>query len=307
MKAIAIVPKSVLKSKIVPWVEAKAKTRGLEIEWVDVSENPSGYKNLVAASRNVIAWNCRVQHDWMKSTGNNILYVDNSLISQKAGIFIDNGGFFSNSNLNVKKSWLLEGNPHLAFIAKRDFNWELLKGPNLQGPVLVALQLRDDCNVNFEFPLAENEQDKVVASLKILKKHLPRGRKILVRPHPREWDNFSCNGVWRDDWEISQGGPFYPLLEQCSALVSVNSTCVSEAALLGIPTATLGRGAFSSAGFTLDCSEKPERLSGLLDFSPPTDRALAYCAAVLSHNFIPYDVAEGRQVLEFERWLQAAS
>lgn len=307
MKAVAVVPKSVLKSRIKGWVDQKVQAKGGTVEWIDVSENPIGFREVLRKNKNVIAWNCRLPHKSMVEDGGNTLFVDNSLISQRAGVFIDNRGFFSNSNLCVQQTWKKPSFAHLEFIAKRDFGWEAFSGGDADGPILVALQLREDCNVKLEFPLAANAEDKVVESLKILKSHLPRGREILVRPHPREWKNFSSNGVWRDDWTMNTEGKFSEILPKCCALVTVNSTCVSEAALLGVPTATLGVGAFSGSGLTLDCSKDPKNLNLLGSFKPDLDLCRRYCAAIINHHFLPYDIHDGRVVAEFESWLAHAT
>jgi len=303
LKIAALVTQSVLQSSIKKWVDDRCSERGAVVDWHSVTESCREYTELFRSADNVLTWNCRMPHSWLTKEPKNILFIDNSLISQKAGIFVDSEGFFSNSALKTNRSWEQPPNVNLGFIAQRDFKWELFSGGCVDGPILVALQLRIDCNVHFEFPLAKHHTDKVVATLELLKQHLPRGRKILIRPHPREGADFDLGGVWRDDWRLSFGGSFADILPKCSALVSVNSTCISEAALLGLPIASLGTGAFSGSGVSLECSAEPEKLLGLLDFTPDLRACANYCKAVLSHHFIPYDVKEDRKVREFNVWL----
>jgi len=303
LKVTALVTQSILQSKIKEWVGARCAEKGAEVSWHNVTESCQDYADLFRSANNVLTWNCRMPHSWLTKDSKNVLFLDNSLISQKAGIFVDSEGFFSKSSLKVNRTWSQPKEANIRFIANRDFNWSLFSKGSADGPILVALQLRTDCNVHFEFPLAKKHPDKVVATLELLKQHLPRGRKILIRPHPRESSDFDMGGVWRDDWRLSFGGSFAEILPKCSALVSVNSTCISEAALLGLPIASLGDGAFSGSGISLECSSEPEKLMGLFDFTPDIRDCANYCKSVLSNHFIPYDVKEGRIVSEFDIWL----
>ena len=303
LKVIALVTQSVIQSGIKNWVDARCAERGAEVVWHSVTESCREYTDLFRSADNVLTWNCRMPHSWLTKDSKNVLFLDNSLISQKAGIFVDSEGFFSKSSLKVNRTWSKPKETNLSFIAARDFKWSLFSKGSADGPILVALQLRTDCNVHFEFPLAKKCPDKVVAALELLKQHLPRGRKVLIRPHPRESEDFDMGGVWRDDWRLSFGGSFAEILPKCSALVSVNSTCISEAALLGLPTASLGDGAFSGSGISLECSSEPEKLAALFDFTPDIQACANYCKSVLSNHFIPYDVKEGRSISEFDMWL----
>ncbi len=262
--------------------------------------------------RNVIAWNCRMPHSWLVKEGQNVLHIENALLSQKSGMFADHRGFFSKSNLCRQQSWqqsYAHANPE--FFSRREFGWEAFTGGCSDGPVLVALQCRADCNLKLEFPMGAMAADKVVKTLELLQNYLPHGRPVLIRPHPRERDLFTndlataTGGCWRDDWTLDMEGTLAARLPQCSALVTVNSTCASEAALLGIPTATLGTGAFTGSGVTLECAEDPTLLAQIPTFTPDLQRCRAYTCAILGRHFLPYDLKRERPCLEFENWLEA--
>lgn len=295
-----------LENPLKAWLDERCAAAGVTLEWHCVKAPGFQYREVFRSSRNVIAWNCRRPHAWLTERQQNVLHVENTLLSQRTGIFADHGGFFSNSNLCRKQTWR-ERYPHAQpeFFAKREFGWKAFSGGDPQGPVLVALQNRPDCNLRLEYPLAEGARDKVVRTLELLREHLPTGRPVLVRPHPRERADFKDGGVWRDDWRLDMEGAFAERLPQCSALVTVNSTCASEAALLGVPTATLGTGAFSGSGVTLECAQAPALLAGLADFQPDLERCRAYTCAILGRHFIPYSIKGDRPCLEFESWLRA--
>lgn len=306
MRAVVLSPQLLLRSRLKIWLDAKCKKQGVDLQWHDVDHPKTNFHEVFRSSPSVIAWNCGVFHSWLTKEKQNVLHVENALISQPAGLFVDHGGFFSNSNLCRKQTWkqtYSHANPE--FLARRDFGWSAFAGGNPAGPVLVALQCRGDCNLKTEFPLGAGAPDKVIRTLELLKKHLPQDRPVLVRPHPRERAAFENGGVWRGDWTLDVEGTFAARLPKCSALVTVNSTCASEASLLGIPAATLGTGAFTGSGVTLECATAPERLAQLSSFIPDLHRCRAYANAILGRHFLPYDLQRDRPCLELESWLNA--
>jgi hypothetical protein len=297
-----MVPPRLLRSPLRQWLHERCEAAGVSLRWLDVSTDCSRYCAEVRETKNVIAWNCRIPQDWMASHGRNVLHVDNSLINQAAGVFVDRGGFFSRSNLNRKQVWKEGHRYSLKFIARKWFGWEHgLKG-NQNGPVLVALQCRRDCNLQTEFPLAAGCDDSVLQTLRLLERHLP-DVPALIRPHPRERADFDSQGIWRSNWRMDMEGSFTQRLPQCRALVTVNSTCATEACLTGMPIAVLGTGTFTGSGAVLECHEDASRLVNLFGQLDMGARA-KYAAAVLSSHFLPYDLKATRDCREFDDWLR---
>lgn len=305
MDAAALVMPKVLKSRLKGWIDAQAAARGIGIRWVDVAADASSYRSTVRDCANVIAWNCRIPQDWMQQHGWNVLHIENSLICQSAGVFVDRGGFFSRSNLCVQQSWRDNHRYSLEWVARRWFGWEYGFRGAPDGPVLVALQNRKDCNLNTEFPLGTAATDKVVEALRLLEQHLP-DVPTLIRPHPSERADFDHGGIWRPNWTLDTAGSLAERLPQCRALVTVNSTCASEATLSGVPVAVLGTGAFTGSGAVLECHGDVSRLNGLFD-APGMEARRAYASAVLSRHFLPYDLTGKRVCREFDDWLKACS
>jgi hypothetical protein len=302
MKQVAaLVTEIVLKSDIKPWVERRCAAAGAEVEWHNVTQSTATYKEVFKSSPNVITWQCRMPHSWTSNWGNNVLHIENSLLCQRAGAFVDSRGFFSQSNLRVANNWAIEHSVDLDAFAQRHFGWKAFSGGNPDGPVLVTLQCRKDCNINFEYP-ASPRGDKVVFTLNTVLQHLPKDRGVLLRPHPRERDSF-IDLPTVDGCQWSMDGDFASLLPQCSALVTVNSTCASEACLLGIPVAVLGTGAFTGSGAVYECHENLSRLSSFLEYQNDIEAQKRYCSAILGRHFLPYKHETEVSCPEFDLWL----
>jgi len=300
-KVSALVTESIIKSDIRTWIENRCLLAGAEVEWHNVTQSTSSYKDVFMGSKNVITWQCRMPHSWTSSHGNNVLHVENSLISQRAGIFVDSRGFFSQSNLCVSQNWNVNHDVDLEAFALSRFGWTAFSGGDANGPILIALQCRNDCNINFEFPLCR-VRDKVAFTIDTVLQYLQTDRQILIRPHPRERNLFDgLEPPKGAEWSMS--GDFHTLLPKCSSLVTVNSTCASEACLLGIPVAVLGTGAFTGSGAVYECHEDLSRLSLFGDYIASIENQKAYCSAILSRHFIPYKHKTEVTCKEFDIWI----
>lgn len=309
MIALALVTQSVIQSPLKGYLERTCAGRGIELDFVNVTEGCAEYCALFRSHRNVIAWNCRLTPAWMTQCRNNVLYIENSLLWQRCGIFVDHRGFFSNSNLCQLRTWEQRYDVDLDAFTTKNFGWCAMAGGTPDGPVLVCLQSSLDSNLQQQFHLGCAYKDKVEATIDLLRHHLPRGRKVIIRPNPRfidAWHERVASYTLRDDWTVDWAGTFHNLLPKCSALVTVNSTCASEATTLGIPVATLGTGAFTGSGATLECAVQPAILRGLFDWRPDPEKCRRYGEAILGRHFLPYAKADDTPNIELESWLEAA-
>jgi capsule polysaccharide modification protein KpsS len=59
---------------------------------------------------------------------------------------------------------------------------------------------------------------------------------LLFKAHPRD------TSVYRSQNEIVADGSFLDLAEHCEGVVGLNSTCLLESVLMGVPTKALARG-----------------------------------------------------------------
>ena len=300
-KVTALVTEIVLNYDLKPWLEKKCNEAGAEVQWHNVTKSTANYCEEFKKAENVITWQCRMPHTWTQEWGNNVLHIENSLLAQNTGCFVDAKGFFSKSNLCREKHWENDYSPDLHGFAKRHFGWEAFSGGNPDGPVLVALQCRNDCNMNFEFPAAP-KGDRVTFTINTVLEHLPKDRPILLRPHPRERHLFKDAPV-PPGCQWSMDGTLPELLPTCSALVTVNSTCASEACLLGIPVAVLGTGAFTGSNAVFECHNDLSKLSRFFEHKNDLVAQQRYCSAVLGAHFLPYRHGKEVSCPEFDLWL----
>ena len=315
MNALALVTDSVIRSALKNYFQsAWERATGGHLVFHSVTQDCASYVELFHSYRNIITWNCRMPHRWLTTKGKNLLFIENALLDQRSGIFIDSRGFFSNSNLRRGSGWkseILEW-PETENFVREHFGWEPFAGGCKDGPILVCLQNGPDSNLQQEFPLGQKSTDKVGATLELIAKHLPGDRRIVIRPHPRfieTWKNAEAiymQTCWKGEWELNMGGNIYSLLPKCSALVTVNSTVVTEALSLAMPVATLGTGVFTGAGFTLECADQPARLRELETFRPSGGLCRRFVSHVLENHHLPYDIEPSRTCKELERWLERA-
>lgn len=306
--AVALVPEAITESKMRLRLERACAREGIKLDLHCTTGGLSNYRELFRESKNVISWNCRMEHWWMTRFGNNVLFVENSLLRQRAGAFVDHGGFWNNSNLCRLKTWEQDHQVDLDAFTQHWFDWGAMAYRKHAGPVLVCLQNSIDSNIRQQFPYASKREDKTQVVMEILYQHLPRGREVVIRPNPRFIDDF--NKVkdtisWRDDWTLNYEESFHELLPKFSALVTVNSTCASEAVTFGMPVATLGTGAWSGSGATYECAHDPSGLAGFYDWEPDTDKCERYAKAVIGRHFMAYNSDADVPNIELERWLAA--
>lgn len=299
----ALVTEIVLNSDIKPWVDKRCAEVGAEVTWHNVTQSTANYKEVFKASPNVITWQCRMPHSWTSSVGNNVLHVENSLLAQRSGSFVDSRGFFSQSSLCQEKHWSRSFNVDCEDFASKHLRAKAFAGGDKNGPVLFALQCRNDCNINFEFPIAPRG-DRVEWVINSIMNMIPTNTNLLIRPHPRERSLFEKHPA-RDKFTWSMDGDMNSLLPKCSSVITVNSTTASEACLLGLPTAVLGTGAFTGSGAVFECHKDFTRLLQFLS-NPVADieAQKRYCEAILGAHFLPYKGTENASCSEFDRWLE---
>jgi len=300
----AFVPEIFLRSKLPHWFDEQCAARGHSIEWLNVNNSMPLYKQAFKDYKNIITWQCRMPHSWTTASGANLLHIDNALINQRHGCFVDSKGFFSQSNLRINQHWLCDHQADYIEAAK-PFGWKPFSGGNPDGPILAALQYRRDCNVNFEFPLAPKKEDKVLFTLDVLKKHLPTGCRVVVRPHPRERELFTSTQELPENWSWSLDKTLADILPSCSVLVTVNSTCATEACLLGLPVAVLGTGTFTGSGAVSECHDDFSRLEGITEMQADHDAQRKYVGAVLKRHTLPYEFTGEMSNSEVDLWLDS--
>ena len=271
----------------------------------------SGWETEALRGENLILWGAKKPPDWYaKRDRSNFLFMENALIRQNSGVWIDSNGLFAASA--IRSDRLLQSSPiedldaRLAELAERYFGWSLYGGGNPDGPILLALQRENDAPCKYHFPAADN--GRMATAIRLTALHAP-DRQVLVRPHPKGmavWRKHERHfrSLFREGWSVDLRPHIYETLQHCSALVTVNSTLATEALLLGVPVAVLGYSAFTGSGAVLECTENPGAMSGILEWWPDNAAVKSYLNRVLQCS-VSYSTSasELQANLEFQRWI----
>lgn len=314
--AVAIVIPIVGNSPLANWMIDRSAASGVDLQIkIVTADTRSEYKPAFHAFDNVISWGFRMPHQWMTKEGKNVLFIENGLLNQRAGVFVDHRGLFSQSNLCRNQEWQY-ATPDLGRLQRTA---DQLKGRlgnwfDRSGPALLALQCKADATMIYEYPLADGQTavrgsasealDRIEFTIETVRQHLPITTPVVVRPHPRE-PNALAGIKLPPNWTVQSTGTIAEAIRQSSCLIAVNSTCVSEGALFGIPTAVLGTGVFTGCPAFLDCSQTPTLLRKLPTFDPDLKWQLAYASAILEEHQMPYN-AQNVPTREFDAWLATA-
>jgi len=216
----------------------------------------------------------------------NVLYLENGLMKQNTGVYIDNQGLFDESSMT-------HDNREATPTEIADLGIALnTRWPNRthdpDGHILVCLQVNTDMTLRHCFPLAGRYTDRRRRFLYHLYHNLFTDRKVVIRTHPSEREIPKLDFELPSNWSFDHTGTIGEALERSSHLVTINSTVVTEALAFGVPVATFGRGPFDNAGVTLDCSILPACIQALETFkADPTD----YLCKILRHQ-LPYNASK---------------
>ena len=278
------------------------------------SSNFDDYKSAFRQTINIMTWGVKIPTWWYHKHQANVLFFENGLLCQSAGVWIDSRGWFSESNLCTQKHYdepyTVTDYDTVKAIVKRHFDWELFQGGNPNGPIMYAVQSINDASCKYHFPArAQRTEDTILATLRLLNKHLP-DRPLIIRPHPRfrdQWQRSKAKytTLFRSGWKMDDSKNVYDTLKDCSAVVGVNSTVLTEALALGIPVGTLGESAYTGSNATLECARDPSKLGHLMDWVPNKEVILRYLCSLVHGHQLPFNcnadfIASNR---EFQAWL----
>jgi len=274
------------------------KEKSIDLDCHKFSVMSDKFSEIYQSYKNVITWGFKMPPDWYTDGGRNVLFIENGLLKQRSGVYIDDKGFFINSSIVKDKEWIYpfsddEWDKLVAHV-KEHYNWDWAEGGDKDGPILVAIQQRNDAPCKYHFAQRKDQTaDPTDLLLYFCQQYLP-DREVLVKPHPRfldEWkqkENFYKPAYFRKNWSVYEETDACDILTKCSALVTINSTLATEVQFLGLPVAVLGEGIFSKSNTVLDCSEDPAKLANVLSFEPNPWMSASYLSSVFRHQ-VPYD------------------
>jgi len=271
---------------------------------------------------NLITWGIKWTNErYRKETGmypqeKNTLYVENGLLDQGRGLYVDDRGYFGGSSMvelgNNSEDYAPEWRDAVAQFVKRSWKWEYGEdGGDPDGPIILAVQTNNDAPMQHFFPGGNNAQpgqdNRKLAFLELCKSYLPKDREVIVRPHPKERrlpSKFKMPDNWRVDDHKER---IYPMLRRASAVVGVNSTVLTEAMGLNIPIASLGYGSWKGTNCTLDCAADPSQLRYILDVGHDREARTRYLCRLLKHHQVPHSGGNIAKFIErsepLARWI----
>lgn len=302
---VALVTKAIKDSKLAQSLALVCAKHGLPLL---IQSDRDGYKSAWRKCKNLITWGVKWPSRYYRRRGKNVLYLENGLLCQRSGVYVDHMGYFCDSSISQTP----QPAPSFAEVAamqahvKRHLGVDWFEGGNDTGPVLVACQTGRDCSVRYHYAPNRKDRSAVLSLIEDAYQYLPAGTSVVVRPHPRE--RAALDGIaLPDGWTIDNIANPIESLRRCRGVVTITSTLATEALSMGLPVACLGRGAWQGSGAVIECAENPANLVHVLDKHPEEWQAIAYLCAVLRHQ-LPYnatveDVENNESV---QAWLKNA-
>ncbi|HBF23301.1 MAG TPA: hypothetical protein DDW23_05730 [Planctomycetes bacterium] len=112
-----------------------------------------------------------------------------------------------------------------------------LKGRRWKGKgdyILVPLQLKHDTNIRNNSEFLDMQQ-----FIDFCEQQFP-GKNLLFKRHPEDAENYKTQHT------LATSGDFLDLAMNAEAVIGINSTCLLESTLLGVPTEGIGKGFLSA-------------------------------------------------------------
>jgi len=256
------------------------------------------YKPNFDNHHNLVTWGVKMPQAWYDRKRKNILYCENGLLNQHAGIYVDHRGWFGDSSIVVDKEYendvSLDEEVEMEKIARKWLKFPVFFGsydPN--GPILVALQRQNDAPVRYHYKHANWRRENSILSLIRIVSGRFKDRDVIVRPHPKHMNDWykvedQASKLFGDRWSVEIRDKtkmsIGERVKRCSKVITINSTVATEALYSGIPIATLGGGSFNNSGATFECYHDLDKLKDFDDFTPDGDKVRRYLGAVLRHQ-----------------------
>jgi hypothetical protein len=289
MQVFAYVTSSINRTTLFDSIVVALKDFGIH---VNLDRMLHRYYDNIYMHRNIITWGVKLPLEWYrKYPDKNILFCENGLLNQSAAMTCDHTGLYDNSI--VSRDLSEPNNDEIEKmkekVSKR-FGLDLFDGYDKSGPIIIAMQMIGDAPVKHNFV-----RDPIYNSwelfIKICREYI-HNKDVIIRCHPRDEPNEvygSIRNFIPQNWKfVGSKGSIYDILPNCRSMVAINSTVATEALVYGMPVATLGRGAFTNHGATLECSDDHSLLSGIDDYKPDYDKIIKYLCSVSRYE-MPYN------------------
>jgi len=213
-------------------VRRYAQACGYSYRWEGLKNDLFKSASVIKHSSMAVIWN-GLQHGTPLATrlcrrrGIPVCYLEWGILPQSSTFLVDPCGFCADSILAKDVSWVTQEDLKRLHRERA----RLQKEYPLQGgkDVLAVLQIENDTQILYFSPYRKMEE--FISDVEAM---YPRGR-IIARPHPRSTASRSFARA-----KIKAGGDFLDAASRAGVVVGITSTCLYEAAILGVPVVALG-------------------------------------------------------------------
>lgn len=213
-------------------VRRYADELGYKYFWISLRTDPSHAAAALKHASMAVIWNGLQYHSPLatrmcRRRGIPVCYMEWGLLPQSATFSVDSCGFCGDSILASDVSWVTNDDmQHLIDIRKKLQEEHPLRGGD---HVLVPLQMENDTQILYFSPYRCMEE--LVAEVE----NMYPGERIVVRPHPKSTTRYEFARA-----EVDSSGTFLAAAARARVVVAITSTCIYEAAILGVPVVVLG-------------------------------------------------------------------
>jgi capsule polysaccharide export protein KpsC/LpsZ len=209
-----------------------AQAQGCVYCWEGLRNNLFKAASVIKHASLVVIWN-GLQHGTPLVTrlcrrrGIPVCYLEWGVLPQTTTFLVDPTGFCADSILARDVSWVTNADLERLYQVRAELQARYPLQPGKH--VLAILQIENDTQILYFSPYRNMEE--FVVDVEAM---YPSG-KIIARPHPRS----SAKRTFARA-KVRGGGDFLEAASKAGVVVGITSTCLYEAAILGVPVVALG-------------------------------------------------------------------
>ncbi|HZR18101.1 MAG TPA: hypothetical protein VFE51_12470 [Verrucomicrobiae bacterium] len=213
-------------------VQRYAESRGYSYRWEGLKNDMFKTASVIKHASMAVIWN-GLQHGTPLATrlcrrrGIPVCYLEWGILPQSKTFLVDPCGFCADSILARDLSWVNKDDLKRLQRVRAELRQRYPLRPTKD--VLAVLQIENDTQILYFSPYRNMEE--FIADVECM---YPTGR-IIARPHPRSTAKRSFGRA-----RVKSGGEFLEAASRSGVVVGITSTCLYEAAILGVPVVALG-------------------------------------------------------------------
>jgi hypothetical protein len=213
-------------------VHRYAEAHGYAYRWEGLKNDMFKTASVIKHSAMAVIWN-GLQHGTPLATrlcrrrGIPVCYLEWGILPQASTFLVDPCGFCGDSILAKDLSWVSHEDLKRLRRVRRELQERYPRRKSKD--VLAVLQIENDTQILYFSPYRNMEE--FIADVEAM---YPTG-KLIARPHPRSTAKRSFRRT-----KVDNEGDFLEAASRAGVVVGITSTCLYEAAILGVPVVALG-------------------------------------------------------------------